>query len=127
MPIVSFCSLKISFPNTCIVLIFFIAGLLFCALSTSFIGSVSHPAGDRPSHPIWLVGLPDEWFKGMRSRFRRGGGAGSVVFPRPNPQTVPCGRGISKRGERTCWRLNLLLRFRRTVPSASGCKDLFKG
>src|SRR5947208_14524684 len=26
-----------------------------CALSTSNIGSVSHPAGDRPSHPIWLV------------------------------------------------------------------------
>src|SRR5882762_4457993 len=25
----------------------------FCALSTSIIGSVSHPAGDRPSHPIW--------------------------------------------------------------------------
>src|SRR5580700_5244172 len=25
----------------------------FCALSASFIGSVSHPAGDRPSHPIW--------------------------------------------------------------------------
>src|SRR6266853_3994135 len=24
-----------------------------CALSTSNIGSVSHPAGDRPSHPIW--------------------------------------------------------------------------
>src|SRR6202030_3722458 len=30
-----------------------------CALSTSNLGSVSHPAGDRPSHPIWLVGLPD--------------------------------------------------------------------
>src|SRR5580704_6623281 len=26
-----------------------------CASSTSNIGSVSHPAGDRPSHPIWLV------------------------------------------------------------------------
>src|SRR6516225_11901982 len=24
-----------------------------CALSTSNIGSVSHPAGDRPSHLIW--------------------------------------------------------------------------
>jgi hypothetical protein len=36
------------------VLIFFIAGLLFCASSTSNIGSVSHPAGDRPSHPICL-------------------------------------------------------------------------
>src|SRR5216684_2909846 len=31
----------------------------FCALSTSFIGSVSHPAGDRPSHPIWSMRLPD--------------------------------------------------------------------
>src|SRR5258706_10647714 len=29
-PIVSFCSLKISLPNTCTVLIFFIAGLLLC-------------------------------------------------------------------------------------------------
>src|SRR5208337_3207776 len=27
-----------------------------CALSTSFIGSVSHPAGDRPSHPICPLG-----------------------------------------------------------------------
>jgi hypothetical protein len=36
------------------VLVFFIAGLLFLApLSASFIGSVSHPAGDRPSHLIW--------------------------------------------------------------------------
>src|SRR3982075_3433717 len=26
-----------------------------CASSTSNIGSVSHPAGDRPSHPIWLT------------------------------------------------------------------------
>src|SRR6266403_4545479 len=25
----------------------------YCASSTSNIGSVSHPAGDRPSHPIW--------------------------------------------------------------------------
>ena len=24
-----------------------------CALSASVIGSVSHPEGDRPSHPIW--------------------------------------------------------------------------
>src|SRR5258705_5735376 len=29
-PIVSCCSLKISLPNTCTVLIFFIAGLLLC-------------------------------------------------------------------------------------------------
>src|SRR3974377_205557 len=29
-----------------------------CASSTSNIGSVSHPAGDRPSHPIWYAGLP---------------------------------------------------------------------
>src|SRR5882672_4465447 len=45
---------KISLLNACIVLIFFIAGLLFCALSTSNIGSVSHPAGDRPS-PSHLI------------------------------------------------------------------------
>src|SRR2546430_3223902 len=32
------------FPFTRTVLVFFIAGLLFCALSTSNIGSVSHPA-----------------------------------------------------------------------------------
>jgi hypothetical protein len=30
----------------------------FCALSTSFIGSLSHPAGDRPSHPIWYGTCP---------------------------------------------------------------------
>src|ERR1700687_3485485 len=30
-----------------------------CALSTSNIGSVSHPAGDRPSHPICETGLPE--------------------------------------------------------------------
>src|SRR5438034_1053108 len=34
-------------------LVFFIAGLLFyCATSASIMGSVSHPAGDRPSHLI---------------------------------------------------------------------------
>src|SRR5262249_16142215 len=47
-PMVS-CPSKMFFPLVCIVLIFCIAGLLFCALSTSNIGSVSHPAGDRPS------------------------------------------------------------------------------
>jgi hypothetical protein len=41
------------FPFTRTVLVFFIAGLLFyCASSASIIGSVSHPAGDRPSHLI---------------------------------------------------------------------------
>src|ERR1700674_2653964 len=30
-----------------------------CALSTSNLGSVSHPAGDRPSHPICETGLPE--------------------------------------------------------------------
>src|SRR5260370_42595595 len=30
-----------------------------CALSTSNIGSVSHPAGDRPSHPICETGLSE--------------------------------------------------------------------
>src|SRR5258708_40176779 len=29
-----------------------------CALSTSNIGSVSHPAGDRPSHPICKTETP---------------------------------------------------------------------
>src|SRR5712664_4061573 len=38
----------------------------FCALSTSFIGSVSHPAGDRPSHPICLVGKLYMWQPGFR-------------------------------------------------------------
>src|SRR4029077_16425946 len=76
-PMVSFCSLKISFPNTCIVLIFFIAGLLFCALSTSNIGSVSHPAGDRPSHPIWLV----DRTSGFRDRHLVGSAFESGVGP----------------------------------------------
>ena len=30
-----------------------------CALSASTIGSVSHPAGDRPSHPICEVPLSE--------------------------------------------------------------------
>src|SRR4249920_714034 len=33
-----------------------------CALSTSNIGSVSHPEGDRPSHLIWEVAFADKWF-----------------------------------------------------------------
>src|ERR1700738_2518927 len=33
-----------------------------CALSTSNIGSVSHPAGDRPSHPICETGLSEAGF-----------------------------------------------------------------
>ena len=34
-------------------------GLTDAASSASFIGSVSHPAGDRSSHPICVVGKPD--------------------------------------------------------------------
>jgi hypothetical protein len=30
-----------------------------CALSASIVGSVSHPAGDRPSHPICEVGISE--------------------------------------------------------------------
>src|SRR5215471_18604199 len=60
-PIMSY-PLKMFSPLVCIVLIFCIAGLLFCALSTSNIGSVSHPAGDRPSHLIWFV-LPDKFVR----------------------------------------------------------------
>src|ERR1700686_578288 len=40
-----------AYPFT--VLFFFISRSPFhCALSASIVGSVSHPAGDRPSHPI---------------------------------------------------------------------------
>src|SRR5882672_388274 len=35
-----------------------------CALSTSNIGSVSHPAGDRPSHPICEVAFSECGFCG---------------------------------------------------------------
>ena len=42
-------------------IIFFIAGLLFCASSASIIGSLTHPAGDRPSHPIWLTRIASMW------------------------------------------------------------------
>ncbi|PYT66339.1 MAG: hypothetical protein DMG39_27045 [Acidobacteria bacterium] len=50
----SLCPLKIMFPFTRTVLIFFIAGLLFyCALSASIIGNVSHPAKTWKSKPSW--------------------------------------------------------------------------
>jgi hypothetical protein len=50
---VSWSPLKIVFPFTRTGLVFFIAGLLFyCASSAPIIGSVSHPAGDWPSHLI---------------------------------------------------------------------------
>src|ERR1700691_5380415 len=53
MPIVSCFCLKICFRLVASVLFFFISRSPFlCAWSTSNIGSVSHPAGDRPSHPI---------------------------------------------------------------------------
>src|ERR1700745_2437749 len=35
---------------------------LHCALSASILGSVSHPAGDRPSHPICKTGLLESGF-----------------------------------------------------------------
>src|ERR1700722_17183508 len=50
---VSLACFKICFRPVATVLFFFISRSPFlCALSTSNIGSVSHPAGDRPSHPI---------------------------------------------------------------------------
>src|SRR5216684_4207239 len=39
-----------------------------CASSTSNIGSVSHPAGDRPSHLILLTRLPKKWNRFENSR-----------------------------------------------------------
>src|SRR5258706_5996027 len=57
-PIVSFCSLKISLPNTCTVLIFFIAGLLLClehVFHWERIASRWRPAFS--SHLISLTGL----------------------------------------------------------------------
>src|ERR1700747_273419 len=49
---VSLACYKICFRPTATVLFFFISRSPFlCALSTSIIGSVTHPAGDRPSHP----------------------------------------------------------------------------
>src|SRR5579864_297079 len=51
---VSLGSLKISFRFVATVLFFFISRSPFhCALSASIVGSVPHPVGDRPSHPIW--------------------------------------------------------------------------
>src|SRR5260221_14219896 len=53
---VSLACLKICFRPTAMVLFFFISrSPLHCALSASIIGSVSHPVGDRPSHPICEV------------------------------------------------------------------------
>src|SRR6202167_2701605 len=64
MPIVSCFCLKICFRLVASVLFFFISRSPFlCALSTSNIGSVSHPAGDRPSHPICETGLIGMWPK----------------------------------------------------------------
>src|SRR6267143_907129 len=67
-----------------------------------------------------------EFVKRICANFKRGDGAGIVVFPRPNPQTAPCGRGTSKRGERTCWPSDWWLLFRGTSQSASECRDSSK-
>src|SRR5580704_10738217 len=57
---VSLACLKICFRLVATVLFFFISRPPFlCALSTSNIGSVSHPAGDRPSHPICETALSE--------------------------------------------------------------------
>src|ERR1700691_3405837 len=67
MPIVSCFCLKICFRLVASVLFFFISRSPFlCALSASIIGSVSHPAGDRPSHPICETTYQDlaaEWME----------------------------------------------------------------
>src|SRR3984893_15815652 len=52
--------LKLWFLFFATVLFFFTSRYPFhCALSASIIGSVSHPAGDRPSHPICETGLSE--------------------------------------------------------------------
>src|SRR5712671_6192688 len=57
---VSLACLKICFRPTATVLFFFISrSPLHCALSASILGSVSHPVGDRPSHPICEVRLSE--------------------------------------------------------------------
>src|ERR1700684_2573132 len=51
--------LKILFPLFTTVLFFRISRSPFhCALSASIVGSISHPVGDRPSHPICETALP---------------------------------------------------------------------
>src|SRR5258708_1877309 len=53
---VSLACLKICFRPIATLLFFFISrSPLHCALSASILGSVSHPVGDRPSHPICEV------------------------------------------------------------------------
>src|SRR5690348_3548230 len=59
---------------------------------------------------------------GRYSTFRRGADAGNGFFPRPNPQSVPCDRGTSRRDERTFWPSNSRLLFQGTSQSAIGCK-----
>src|SRR5260370_19562778 len=49
---------------------------------------------ERPARIIQVCG-------GMCPSFRRAAGAGSAVFPPPNPQTVACGHGTSRQGEKT--------------------------
>jgi hypothetical protein len=60
-----------------------------CALSTSTIGSVSHPAGDRPSHPICETGVIGNWESGKRPVTRLG--------PRSQRYTLILTRGFRRR------------------------------
>src|SRR2546427_2009211 len=55
----------------------------YCALSASIIGSVSHPAGDRPSHPIWLVHRPGVGFRGSGDAWE------SAVFRAHDNEAIP--------------------------------------
>src|SRR5712664_3102375 len=61
--------------------------------------------------------------RGMCPSFRRGAGAGSPVFPPPNPQTVACGRGTSRRGEKTSRRSDQRLLSREKSRSANAHTD----
>src|SRR5260370_33862242 len=61
--------------------------------------------------------------RGMCPSFRRGAGVGSAVVPPPNPQTVACGRGTSRQGEKTFRRSDHRLLSRDNTQSASATTD----
>src|SRR6266446_4416954 len=84
-PIVSFCSLKISLPNTCTVLIFFIAGLLLCLEHVFHWERIA--SRWRPAFSSHLVSraLPDICLADLGGRLQF---AGLRAYPQQRPRLM---------------------------------------